>query len=326
MQILLLGTGVSYELKDPRTVLLFQGAPPETVNLTQSEFAPEKRNFTLKGSVKDKNSGETLPFANVLVRGTSNGANTNVDGYFTLFEIEADTMILEVSYLGYHTTYFRLKPGIDMGNLLIEMKDMSQQLSEIVVVAEQEEQLLKASTGISKMSMTPAVLATLPSFGEKDIFRSLQLLPGVSGSNESSSGLYVRGGTPDQNLVLFDGFTVYHINHLFGFFSAFNSNAIKDVQLYKGGFDSKYGGRISSVVELTGKDGNTEKFNLGIGLSLLSFNAFVESPFADGKGSFLVAGRRSFQSDFYSDIFESFTESNQTDAPQGGGGGRRFGQ
>ena len=112
---------------------------------------------------------------------------------------------------------------------------------------------MKASKGISRLSVTPAQLAYLPSFGEKDVFRSLQLLPGISGSQENSSGLFVRGGTPDQNLILFDGFTVYHVDHLFGFFSAFNSNAIKDVQLYKGGFDAKFGGRLSSVVELTGK-------------------------------------------------------------------------
>ena len=172
---------------------------------------------------------------------------------------------------------------------------------------------MKASTGISRIGFSPAALAQLPSYGEKDIFRSLQLLPGISGSNESSSGLFVRGGTPDQNLVLFDGFTVYHVDHLFGFFSAFNTNAVKDVQLYKGGFDAKYGGRLSSVVELTGKDGNTKDLNMGVGLSLLSVNAFVEAPFANGKGSFLVAGRRSFQSAFYNNIFGAYTESNEAE-------------
>ncbi|MEL6926825.1 MAG: Plug domain-containing protein, partial [Bacteroidota bacterium] len=190
----------------------------------------------------------------------------------------------------------------------------------------QDEQLLNAATGISKMSISPAALATLPSFGEKDVFRSLQLLPGISGSNESSSGLFVRGGTPDQNLILFDGFTVYHVDHLFGFFSAFNANAIKDVQLYKGGFGAKYGGRLSSVVELTGKDGNSEQFNVGVGLSLLSVNAFAEVPLFKGKGSLLLAGRRSFQSGFYSNIFDAFTEANATNATNANGGGGRFAQ
>ena len=211
---------------------------------------------------------------------------------------------------------------MDMENLSIPLMDFGVQLAEVIVQAEKKEQLIQASTGVSRVGISPAALATLPSFGEKDIFRSLQLLPGISGSNESSSGLYVRGGTPDQNLILFDGFTVYHVDHLFGFFSAFNSHAIKDVQLHKGGFDAQFGGRLSSVVELTGKDGSTERFNMGAGLSLLSLNSFVEAPFASGKGSFLVAGRRSFQSAFYSNIFDAFTESNAADAPPGPGGGR----
>jgi len=123
-------------------------------------------------------------------------------------------------------------------------------LNEVVLVANKKDQMMKASNGVSKIGLSPAQITAIPSLGEKDIFRSLQLLPGVSGSNESSSGLYVRGGTPDQNLVLFDGFTVYHVDHLFGFFSAFNSNAIKDVQLHKGGFEAKYGGRLSSVEKM----------------------------------------------------------------------------
>ena len=122
---------------------------------------------------------------------------------------------------------------------------------------------------------------------------------------------------------MFDGFTVYHVDHLFGFFSAFNANAVKDVQLYKGGFDAKYGGRLSSVVELTGKEGNIKEFNMGLGLSLLSVNGFVEAPFADGKGSFLVAGRRSFQSSFYNNIFDAYTESNEAAST---GTGRRIAQ
>ncbi|MBK8500981.1 MAG: TonB-dependent receptor [Saprospiraceae bacterium] len=155
----------------------------------------------------------------------------------------------------------------------------------------------------------------------------MQLLPGVSGTNESSSGLYVRGGTPDQNLIILDGFTVYHVDHLFGFFSAFNSSAIKDIQLHKGGFEAPFGGRISSVVEMTGKDGNTKEFNAGAGLSLLSYNAYVESPFADGKGSVLIAARRSFQSKFYSNLFDAFTgisENNQATNQRPPGGGGRF--
>lgn len=325
LAMLLQGTDLTFELKPPKTVVIFKDPDYGKTDLDPSEFEATSFDITISGTLKDKASGETLPYAAVLVKGTNKGEYTNGDGYFTIYKVPSDTALLEIQYLGYHTLHFRLTPENVKQDLLIEMEVIGQQLQEIVLVAEKEEQLLKASTGVSKVGITPAAIATLPSFGEKDIFRSLQLLPGISGSNESSSGLYVRGGTPDQNLILFDEFTVYHVDHLFGFFSAFNSNALKDVQLYKGGFGSKYGGRLSSVVELTGKDGNSQKFNMGGGLSLLSFNGFAESPFAKGKGSFLVAGRRSFQSNFYSNIFNDFTNSGNDDTPGSGGGGGGFG-
>lgn len=327
---ILYGTGLGFEILENKQIAIrpLDELKPAIVENTSQQ--PTQFNFSIKGTIKAQDTGESLPFATVLVQGANVGTSSNVDGYFTLLNVPSDTAILQIQYIGYQTKKIRLNPNLDMDNLLIELSDFSQSLREVTVTAEQEEQLIKASTGISRIGLSPAVISKLPSFGEKDIFRSLQLLPGVSGSNESSSGLYVRGGTPDQNLVLFDGFTVYHVDHLFGFFSAFNPNAIKDVQLYKGGFEAKYGGRLSSVVELTGKDGNTEEFNVGVGLSLISANAFVEFPFDEGKGSVLLAARRSFQSGFYNNLFSSFTEGNQNantpDLPQGGFGGRGFGQ
>ena len=142
--------------------------------------------------------------------------------------------------------------------LVILLVPSADELDEIVVRGAKDDQMLRISENISQISISPAQIATLPSLGEKDIFRSMQLLPGISGTNETSAGLFIRGGTPDQNLLLFDGFTVYHVDHFYGFFSAFNSNAIKDVQLYKGGFEAKYGGRLSSVMELTGKRGQQQ--------------------------------------------------------------------
>lgn len=301
---LLEGTGLAFEFKEPNRVLIFKKGIQKQIDFSVSTFHPQRFDVTLSGLVKDAQTGETLPFANLIVLGTFNGTNTNVDGWFTLFNVPSDTVLIEVSYIGYQTQHFRLNPEMDLEKLTIKLVSTGQFLQEITVSSTQKEQMMQASSGISKVAIAPAQIAALPSLGEKDIFRSLQLLPGVSGSNESSSGLYVRGGTPDQNLVLFDGFTVYHVDHLFGFFSAFNSNAIKDVQLYKGGFESKYGGRLSSVVDITGKDGNSEQFNAGAGLSLLSANAFAELPFAKGKGTILLTGRRSFQSNFYNDLLE----------------------
>lgn len=310
------GTDLDFRIGAENKVAIFLKSDEPVVEISTVE--PQKRNFDISGVVKDKNSGETLPFANIRINGTTTGTTTNVDGYFTLFDVPSDTTLLLVTYLGYQPLKFRLLPGMEMNKLQFDLEDFGVQLEEIIVLATKEKQMLSASSGVSRIGVSPAALSKLPSYGEKDIFRSLQLLPGVSGSNESSSGLYVRGGTPDQNLILFDGFTVYHVDHLFGFFSAFNTNAIKDVQLYKGGFESKYGGRLSSVVDMTGKDGNTERFNMGLGLSLLSINGYIESPFAEGKGSFLVAARRSFQSSFYNNIFEAYTDATQasSDAPE----------
>ena len=330
MQILLQGTGLKCDLQAPKTLIISKRTADDTRPASApSVDQPTIFDFTVSGVIKDSETGETLPFANLMIMQTQLGTTANVDGYFTLYNVPSDTVLLEISYIGYRSQYFRLQPGMDMEALALHLSPTGQFLEEIIVTSTKQEQMMKASKGISQIAVAPAQLTAIPSLGEKDIFRSLQLLPGVSGSNESSSGLYVRGGTPDQNLVLFDGFTVYHVDHLFGFFSAFNSNAIKDVQLFKGGFESKYGGRLSSVVDITGKDGNSEEFNAGGGISLLSLNAFAEVPFDNGKGTVIITGRRSFQSNFYNDLLE-FSDGDD-DTGTGGGeeeetsgfGGRR---
>ncbi len=286
----------------------------------------QQHNITISGTVKDKATGETLPFATVQVKGTTHGTTTNIDGYFTLFKVASDTVPIEISYIGYQPLLFYLSPTNVKAPLIIELSPTVNQLSEVQIVARREEEGMKASEGISMVKMTPQQVADLPSLGEKDIFRSFQLLPGISGSNESSAGLYVRGGTPDQNLILYDGFTVYHQEHLFGMYSAFNTNAIKDVQLYKGGFESKYGGRLSSVMEITGKTGNEKEFNLGGDISLLSYNAFTEIPLG-GKGSVFIAGRKSYKGALYNKFFDAFNEDNSSNdiaqrSGKGGSGGR----
>jgi ferric enterobactin receptor len=279
----------------------------------------QKRGFILTGIVRDKESGEALPFANVGVRGTTFGTFTNADGFFTLLKVPSDTSTIIVSYLGYKTGLVFLSPALPVANLLIEMEMESTVLKEVVITGDQD-RLLVANDKISLLKITPQKLSTLPNIGEKDVIRSFQLLPGVSGANESSSNLYVRGGTPDQNLILYDGFTVYQVDHLYGFFSAFNSNAIKDVQLYKGGFDAKYGGRLSSVTEITGKDGNQKGFTLGGEVSLLSFNLYTEIPIGKRFTS-LVAFRRSYQGLLYDKIFKQFNNTTQVKQVGFSGGG-----
>ncbi len=278
---------------------------------------PEKFNFTATGIVKDKLSGEPLPFASVLIRGTSRGSSTNVDGYFTLPNIPSDTSALLVYYLGYYKQLFYLSPHADVQNITILMDPLTTQLKTVEVKGQRED-LLKASEGGNLIKMAPAKLAELPSLGEKDIFRTFQLMPGIGGSSGSSAGLYVRGGTPDQNLILYDGFTVYHQEHLFGMFSAFNPNAIKEVQLYKGGFEARYGGRLSSVMEIIGKTGNDQKFNAGVDAGFIGINAYTEIPLK-GKGSIFLAARRSYKTFLYEKMFSSFNRDNRTGQPQFGG-------
>ncbi len=269
---------------------------------------PQRKNITISGLVKDQNTGESLAYASVVIDGTSNGAMTNVDGYFTLFKVPSDTSTIIISYIGYQNGVYYLSPETDLSNIEISLKPNVSSLDEVTVVSARKDELMKTTDQVAVIKMSPKKIAELPMIGEKDIFRSFQLLPGVAGTNESSSGLYVLGGTPDQNLVLYDGFTVYHVDHLFGMFSAFNSNAIKDVQLHKGGFESEFGGRISSVMEITGKDGNEKNFNIGGDIGLLSANVFTEIPVAK-KLTVLFAARRSWKSFIYNDIFDSFNDA-----------------
>ena len=283
---------------------------PQETKKTKSYTGPARKfMINLTGIVKDKLSGEALPFANVGVSGTTLGTYTNADGYFSLINVPTDTSTQLITYIGYKNGIIFLSPSLPVTNLLIEMELQSQTLSEVVIVGEQQ-QLLNTNDKISMLKITPQKLATLPNIGEKDVIRSFQLLPGVSAANESSSNLYVRGGTPDQNLLLYDGFTVYQVDHLYGFYSAFNSNAIKDVQLYKGGFESKFGGRLSSVTEITGKDGNSKGFTMGGEISLLSFNLYLEIPVGKRFTS-LIAFRRSYQGLLYDKIFKQFNTVSQ---------------
>ncbi len=276
---------------------------------------PQNFNFTLSGIIKDSETGESLPFATIQVNGTSNGTTTNMDGYFTLHNVPTDTSTLLTSYIGYKRAKLKLNPSNSKSGLIIEIEPTSQTLEEVVVTAEREDILQVASENISTIKMTPKKLDQLPNLGEQDIMRSFQLMPGISASNESSSGMYVRGGTPDQNLIVYDGFTIYHVDHLYGFYSAFNSNAIKDVQLYKGGFESRFGGRLSSVTEITGKDGNQNNFNIGASLSLLNVNAYAEVPIGE-KFTSIFAFRRSYKGPIYNTIFDQFNEDNNTTTSQ----------
>jgi ferric enterobactin receptor len=279
---------------------------------------PQKFNVTVAGKVTDVNTGEPLSNVNVKIIGRNGGTATNTDGYFTLYNVPSDTTILEFSNIGYSVSKHFLSPSKSLDSLHIQMSTLSNSLTEVVVTSKTL-QTFKLNQKVSMIKMTPALISTLPSIGEKDIFRSFQLMPGVSAANENSSGLYVRGGTPDQSLVLYDGFTVYNVEHLFGFYSAFNSEAIKDATLYKGGFEPKFGGRLSSVVDINGKEGNKKKFNAGAGLNFLGANIFGEGPLSKNLTG-IISYRRSFRTSLYDKIFDKYSGKNESELNTSGSG------
>ncbi|MDR1680953.1 MAG: TonB-dependent receptor [Prevotellaceae bacterium] len=268
---------------------------------SKGSVQPVKRNFTLTGNIFDVANGERIPFAWVSVFGTTKGVTADANGYFILEQTPSDTATVVVQYIGYQTQHIELEPAAENPPLRIELEVQPLTIAEVFIIGRKDDKALQQSTVEHTMKMSPIALKVLPNLGEKDIMRGFQLMPGVSASNENSSGMYVRGGTPDQNLIVYDGFTVYYVDHLHGFYSAFNANAVKDVQLYKGGFAAKYGGRLSSVTEITAKDGNAKKFAAGGEINLLSVNAYAEAP-VGSKFTSLFAFRRSYQGYLYGKI------------------------
>lgn len=303
-----------------------ESAKPVTFEVQKSEAQVQQSKtessnngpFHVTGRVIDKASGESLPSAIVRVQHTGIISSTNSDGYFTLLNVPSDTCKLDINYVGYQRETWYLNKDNIKKELNIGLYPALKSLNEVVITDKRAEGLMSTDKRrVSVLQISPSKLEELPNIGDKDILRSFQLMPGISASNESSSGAYVRGGTPDQNLVLFDGFTVYQVDHLYGFFSAFNSNAVKDVTMYKGGFSAKYGGRLSSVTDIVGKEGNSKEANIAGDLSLLSANVFVEKPLND-KSTLLLAYRRSYQGPLYNKIFNKFNNSTATTTNRGG--------
>ncbi|MFZ5941525.1 MAG: TonB-dependent receptor [Bacteroidota bacterium] len=320
MAALLKGSDLDFELTGPKSVRIIKKANKKVVS-----YEATRKNISVSGRVFDVNSGETLPYTTISVPGTSRGSISNLDGHFTLIDVPSDTTTIVVHFLGYETKYIKLNPELASGEIDIYIRPVDYRIEEVMVVGE-EKKLVKVAEKTSQISLRPAQIEMIPNLGEKDIFRALQLMPGVSSGNETSSGLYVRGGTPDQNLILFDGFTVYHVDHFYGFLSAFNADAVKDVQLYKGGFESKYGGKISSVMELTGKTGNTKSVSGGFGLSALSGSAYIEIP-VNQKLQLFFAGRRSYTDFIQSGLYESINDMyNSTVEEEDFGPGASFGR
>jgi hypothetical protein len=246
----------------------------------------------LSGIVREAESKETIVGATISIKALKIGAVTNKSGFFTLKGIPAGTHRVTVSYLGFAKQELDVTFAEEEAKKLnVELKKQITKSGEVVVSAERGE-AEKRQISVSQVNIPIEQISQIRIGGEADVFRAIQFLPGVLSSSQISSGLFVRGGSPDQNLVLVDGAAVYNPSHLFGFFSTFNTDAIKDVELIKGGFPAQYGTRLSSVINITQKDGNREKYEGLASVGLIASRASAQGPLGDG--SFFVGGRRTY--------------------------------
>jgi CarboxypepD_reg-like domain/TonB-dependent Receptor Plug Domain len=248
--------------------------------------------ITISGYVKDAATKEVLIGASVVNTTAKTGTSTNQYGFFSLSASSIDTIELIISYSGYT---IQAKKIIVKNNLQLTflLEPSKNNLNEVVVMSGRNNRnVQKPQMGVIDVPLK--AIKNLPVlFGERDILKIIQLLPGVHGGQEGTTGFYVRGGNADQNLVQLDEATVYNPNHLFGLFSTFNVNAINNVRLIKGGFPAEFGGRLSSILDITMKEGNKTKYQIEGGVGLLSDNLTIQGPIKKDKSSFIVSARRS---------------------------------
>ncbi|AYN69721.1 TonB-dependent receptor [Euzebyella marina] len=264
------------------------------ISLTAAIFtANAQQSFTINGSITDIDNGETLFGASILLEGTTIGVVTNEYGFYSLSAPSGQYNLI-ISYMGYHSQVKEIQLNRDQ-KLNFELAEESTQLEEVVVTGDEPETVVLRKPEMSVAKMNIGTVKQMPVvLGEVDILKSLHMLPGVTNNGEGSGGLHVRGGAQDQNLILLDEAIIYNTSHLFGFFSVFNADAIKDMKLYKGGIPAKFGGRVSSVLDVRQKDGNNKNFEINGGVGAISSRLAVEGPLFKEKGSFLVAGRTSY--------------------------------
>lgn len=247
---------------------------------------------TISGYVKDASSGEDVIGANVYLEENLKGNTTNLYGFYSI-TIDTGKYTLVASYLGFNEYRQSIDLKEDM-RINIELTKGAIQTQEVKVTAEAKDQNV-SSTEMGKVDLSTETIKALPAlFGEVDILKTIQLLPGIQTAGEGNAAFYVRGGGPDQNLVLLDNAVVYNTGHLFGFFSVFNSDAIKNTTVIKGGMPAEYGGRLSSVVDISMKEGNMKSWDFEGGIGLISSRLTIQGPLKKDKASILVSGRRTY--------------------------------
>ncbi|MCX6225528.1 MAG: TonB-dependent receptor, partial [Bacteroidia bacterium] len=254
--------------------------------------ADEEVQYSLSGYLKDATNGEVLLFANVAIVELNTGSTTNQYGFYSV-KVPAGNYTVQYSYLGYETVALKLNLKSD-ANRDIELKPKATTLRTVEITGKSMKNTVR-SLEMGAIKLDIKQLKTVPVlFGERDILKAIQLLPGVSPSSEGGSNYFVRGGEADQNHILLDEAPVYNASHLLGFFSVFNSDAIKDVKLYKGGIPAPYGGRVSSVLDIRMRDGNSKEWGVTGGIGLISSRLTVEGPLVKGKSSIMISGRRTY--------------------------------
>lgn len=262
------------------------------VFIFDNSIAQSPSKFTISGYVKEDVSNELLPGVTVLVPSLNTGIVTNGYGFYSITLPEGNYDLV-FSYVGFESV--KLNITLDSDKVISQLlKPSVLALEEVVVSAEQVEKISE-SAQMSTLKLSTQSVENIPALlGEKDVFKALQLMPGVQSGSEGTSGLYVRGGGPDQNLLILDDAIVYNASHLFGFFSIFNGDALKSIELHKGGFPARFGGRLSSVIKMDMKDGNKEEVHGKIGVGLISSSLLLEGPINKGKTSYIVSGRRTY--------------------------------
>lgn len=250
----------------------------------------------LSGVLTDKATGEALYGATVYIDQTKSGCVANSYGFYSL-TLPAGNYTIKYSFIGYEDLIKEINLSVNQ-KVNVELSEKSEEIQEVIVMAEAADRNI-SSVEMSTVNLDMKQMKSIPViFGEQDILKTIQLKPGVSSAGEGNSGFNVRGGSPDQNLILLDEAPVYNASHLLGFFSVFNADAIRSVELYKGAIPAQYGGRVSSVLDVKMNEGNSKQLTASGGIGLIASRLTIESPIIKDKSSFIISGRRT-----YADVF-----------------------
>jgi hypothetical protein len=289
------------KIKTLRNILLLVFFSLPAILLAQDKY-------TISGTITSAKTGETLIGASVRIKNSTAGTTSNEYGFYSL-SLQKGSYTIEFSAIGLQLTQQQLELN---RNQIINMslQEETRELETVVVKTTGRRSITNPQMGMERLTMTET--KNIPMlFGERDVLKTIQLLPGIKSAGEGSSGFYVRGGAADQNLILLDEANVYNASHLLGFFSTFNSDAIKDVTVYKGGMPAQYGGRLSSVLDIRMNEGNNQDYDVSGGVGLISTKLNVEGPIQKGKSSFLVSGRRTYVDMFLKLSKDSAINKNQ---------------